>query len=160
MGVGKSSVGQFLAHLLGFEHADTDSRIEAEVGCTVSEIFAQSGEDRFRLLEQELAKSLESTTGMVISTGGGFVLNPVNLSSLQSHAYVICLWASPETILERVRHRHHRPLLKDADPLQQIRSLLDQRTPLYRQADVIVTTEHRSARQVAQQVLSHYQRYH
>jgi shikimate kinase len=79
-----------------------------------------------------------------------------NLASLKTHALVVCLWASPEAIWERTRGHDHRPLLNDPDPLARIRSLLAEREPYYRQADVLVNTELRSIREVAQQVVHQF----
>ena len=79
-----------------------------------------------------------------------------NLASLKTHALVICLWASPETIWERVRGHDHRPLLNEPDPLAKIRELLAAREPYYRQADVLVNTEMRSVREVAQHVIHQF----
>jgi shikimate kinase len=92
----------------------------------------------------------------VISTGGGLAASEANLASLKQHALVVCLWASPEEIWERVRDQSHRPLLQGPDPLARIHALLEERTPFYRQADVLVTTGMRSAREVAQQVLHQF----
>jgi shikimate kinase len=88
----------------------------------------------------------------IISTGGGLVTNPDNMASLKCHALVACLWASPEVIWERVRHQTHRPLLQTEDPQEKIRNLLAERERFYRDADVLVNTEVRSVREVAQQV--------
>jgi shikimate kinase len=93
----------------------------------------------------------------VISTGGGLPADEANLASLKSHAFVVCLWASPDRILERVRHQTHRPLLNDPNPVAKIRSLLAAREPFYRQADVLLNTEMRSVREVAQQVIHQFQ---
>ena len=82
--------------------------------------------------------------------------DPANLASLKTHALVICLWASPETIWERVRGHNHRPLLNEADPPAKIRELLAARDGHYRQADVLVNTEMRSAREVAQHVVHQF----
>ena len=81
---------------------------------------------------------------------------PDNLASLKEHSLVVCLWASPDVIWERVRHQTHRPLLNDPDPLGQIRALLAAREPFYRQADVLVNTEMRSVKEVAHHVLHHF----
>jgi shikimate kinase len=90
----------------------------------------------------------------VISTGGGLAANEANLASLKQHALVVCLWASADTIWQRVRNQSHRPLLlQDPDPLNRIRALLEERTPFYRQADVLVNTGMRSIKEVTQQVL-------
>ena len=89
----------------------------------------------------------------MISTGGGLPTNPENLAALKTHALVICLWASPEKIWERVRYQSHRPLLHDPDPQKKIRELLALREPFYKQADVLINTDQRFAREVAQQIV-------
>ncbi len=157
MGSGKTSVGRALAELLGFRFVDTDELIEGRAGRRIAEIFAQDGEPAFRRLESEAVSELAGTQGLVIATGGGLPTNQANLDSLKAHALVVCLWATPEKILERVRSQSHRPLLNVPDPLGRIRELLEARTPFYRQADVLVTTEGRPIREVAQQVATQFQ---
>ena len=153
MGTGKSSVGRLVADQLRFEFLDTDHLIETRAGKTINEIFAQNGEPAFRELESNLVKELASRTQAVISTGGGLPANPANLNSLKQHALVVCLWSSPEKIFERVREQSHRPLLQPPDPLAKIRSLLAARESFYKQADVLLNSEFRSIREVAQQVI-------
>ena len=99
---------------------------------------------------------MPSRTKTVISTGGGLPANPENLASLKTHALVVCLWASPEKIWERVKNQTHRPLLHDPDPQKEIRDLLAAREPFYKQADVLVNTDIRSVREVAQQVVHQF----
>jgi shikimate kinase len=156
MGTGKSSIGRLAAEQLRFDFIDTDEWIESQTGKTISEIFAQNGEAAFRQLEEDTARAISFRRNIVISVGGGFVANPDNLASLKSHALVICLWASPETIWERVRTQTHRPLLQSADPLEKIRELLEQRSAAYHQADAMIHTGFRSPREVAQQVLHQF----
>src|SRR5262245_34753784 len=112
MGTGKSSVGRSLADHLRFGFVDTDELIECRAGQTISEIFKQHGEPVFRDLESKVVTELSSQQRLVISTGGGLAANPENLASLKTHALVVCLWASPDTIWERVRLQSHRPLLQ------------------------------------------------
>ena len=157
MGTGKSSVGRLVAEQLRFELVDTDELIEKRTGKTIIEIFQENGEPAFRDLEKQLVAELAARTGMVISTGGGLAANEANLKSLKKHALVVCLWASPEKIFQRVRRQTHRPLLQDSDPLAKIRTMLAAREPFYRQADVMVNTELRSVKAVAQQVAHHFQ---
>lgn len=156
MGTGKTTVGRLLAEQLGFEFLDTDEQIETNTGKKISEIFAQQGEPVFRDLERQLVEQLAQRRQTIISTGGGLPVNPANLANLKTHALVVCLWASPEKIYERVRNQDHRPLLKDPDPLAKIRTLLAVREPFYRQADVLINTELRSLREVAQQVVHQF----
>jgi shikimate kinase len=156
MGTGKSAVGRLAAEQLRFAFLDTDTVIEARAGKSIAEIFATSGEETFREQEQRLVKELALRDRTVISTGGGLVVNPENLAHLKEHALVVCLWASPETIWSRVKTQTHRPLLHEANPLEAIRRLLAQRAPFYKQADVLLSTELRSPREVTQQVLHHF----
>ena len=156
MGTGKSSVGKLAAAQLRFEFLDTDDIIQSRAGKSISEIFAQEGEAAFRELERQVVAELATHSRTVISAGGGLAANEDNLASLKSHALVVCLWASPEKIFERVRHQRHRPLLNDPEPLDKIRALLAAREPFYRQADVLVNTDTRSIREVAQQVIHQF----
>ena len=98
MATGKSSVGQLVAAPLAYRFVDTDALIEARLGKTISEIFAQEGEARFRECEQQLVSEMNHWTQTVIATGGGLAAHANNLSSLKQHALVVCLWASPKTI--------------------------------------------------------------
>jgi shikimate kinase len=157
MGTGKSSAGRLAAELLQFEFVDTDELIESQSGISIEEIFKTQGEPAFRQLEQGVVRNLAQRQKLVIATGGGLIADPANLASLKTHALVVCLWASPETIWERVRTQTHRPLLQTADPLGKIRELFARRDPLYRQADVLVNTAQRSPKEVAQQVLLQFQ---
>ena len=157
MGTGKSSVGQLIATQLRFTFLDTDHVIESRAGKTISEIFARDGEPAFRMMEQTLVQELVHRKKTVISTGGGLPANPANLESLRKHALLVCLWASPEKIWERVRNQTHRPLLQEPDPLAKIRSLLAAREAFYRSADVLINTEMRSVKEVVQQVIHQFQ---
>jgi len=152
MGTGKTSVGRLLAEQLRFEFLDTDELIQSRTGRTINDIFAQDGEPAFRELERQVVDELATRQQTVISTGGGLPTQPENLTKLKQHALVVCLWTAPEKIWERVKNQSHRPLLHAADPQQKIRDLLAARAPFYRQADVLVNTDQRSAREVAQQI--------
>jgi shikimate kinase len=156
MGAGKSSVGRLVAGQLHFAFLDTDQLIEECSGKTVSDIFSNDGEPAFRDWERRIVRELASRTKTVIATGGGLPIDPANLDSLKTHALVVCLWASPEYLWTRVRGQTHRPLLNGPDPLGEIRRLLQLREPCYRRADVLVNTEMRSAREVAQQVIHQF----
>lgn len=149
MGTGKSCVGRVVADILHFTFLDTDRVIEARAGKAVFDIFAQDGEPAFRQWERRIVEELTRRKKTVIATGGGLPMDEANLASLKTHALVICLWASPESIWKRVRGHNHRPLLNEPDPLGKIRELLAAREPYYRQADVLVNTGMRSVREVA-----------
>ena len=156
MGTGKSSVGRLVASQLQFKFLDTDELIEARAGRSISEIFAGAGEQAFRAIEAQVVLELDSVRRTVISTGGGLGASEANLSNLKRHSFVVCLWASTEVIWERVRAQAHRPLLQDPDPVAKIKQLLSARESSYKQADVLVNTEQRSVKDVAQQVLHQF----
>ena len=156
MGTGKSSVGQLVAAQLRFRFVDTDELVESLAGKSIARIFAEDGEDRFRECEAAVVEELKTYRNAVIAAGGGLILPESNLASLKTHALVVCLWASPEKIWERVRNQSHRPLLQTPDPQAKIRELLAARAPSYRQADVLVNTELRSAKEVAHHVIHQF----
>lgn len=156
MGTGKTTVGRLVADILNFGFVDTDEQIQNKTGRTIADIFARDGEAKFRALEHDTVLELSILKHTVISTGGGLPTNPENLAQLKSYALVVCLWSSPEKIWERVRHQTHRPLLHDPDPQQKIRDLLAAREPYYKQADVLINTDIRAVREVAQQVVLQY----
>lgn len=130
MGTGKTVTGRALAQKSGMELVDMDSIIEQRAGCPISEIFATDGEAAFRKMERELAHELSQQSGLIISTGGGIVLNPDNLSDFERSGLLVCLTASPETIFQRLENDTTRPLLS-GDKKNQIGQLLEGRKPLY-----------------------------
>lgn len=156
MGTGKTSVGRIVAAQLRFRFADTDELIERRAGKPISRIFAEDGEPAFRALETQIVEELARARRTVISTGGGLGASPAHLTSLKHHALTVCLWARPDAIWRRVRHVSHRPLLQGPDPQAKIQSLLETRSPVYRQADVLINTELRSLRDVARQVVHQF----
>ncbi len=138
MGAGKTTVGRHLAHALGYQFFDTDQLVEQVTERTIPQIFAQEGEARFRDLEAEVLAQLSPFPRLVVATGGGIVLRPLNWSYLH-HGVVIWLDVAVEILLERLlRERSHRPLLATSDPQATLEHLLQQRRPLYGQADVHV----------------------
>ena len=156
MGTGKSSVGQLVADLMNFAFVDTDALIEEQSGHAIGDLFAAQGEPAFRAWEAKIVGDLSKLNRTVIATGGGLPINPANFNSLKSHSLLVCLWLSPEKIWERVRDQSHRPLLKETDPEAKIRSLLAERAPIYRQADVLINSGLRSLREVAVQVVHQF----
>lgn len=156
MGTGKTSVGRLVAEQLHFNYFDTDEMIQSATGKTIAEIFSTCGEPAFRALEEKTVQELASKTQTIISAGGGLPVAPQNLASLKTHSLVVCLWASPAKIWERVKTQTHRPLLQDSDPQKKIQELLAAREPFYKQADILLNTECRSLREVAQQVIHQF----
>ncbi len=158
MGVGKSTMGRHLARELGYRFMDTDALIQERQGRSIAEIFQDEGEASFRVMEAELAGEFAGWSRTVIATGGGLVIPPLNLGRLQEASYVVCLWASAETIHRRVANSRRRPLLQQDNPMETIRQKLEERAGIYRQADLLIHTGSRPLSDLVSQVLRHYRR--
>ncbi|MGK2905943.1 MAG: 3-dehydroquinate synthase [Desulfuromonadales bacterium] len=142
MGTGKTTIGRLVAEKLNYEFIDTDQLIEDQTGCTIAEFFRVQGEAAFRKLEAELAQELAHREGLVISTGGRMMLDPVNAAALNKKGRIFCLVATPEEILQRVaRDGNVRPLLQVSNPLEHIVELLQQREKGYKRFSQLETTE-------------------
>ncbi|RCJ41190.1 shikimate kinase [Nostoc minutum NIES-26] len=138
MGVGKSTVGDLLAKQLDYILLDTDNIITQLTGKTINQLFAESGEAAFRQLESDVLAQVCARKELVIATGGGIVMRRENWSYLH-HGLIVWLDAPLELLYTRLAEDTTRPLLQDADPQGKLRSLLEQRTPLYSQADLRIT---------------------
>ncbi len=150
MGVGKSTVGIRIAELTRRRWFDTDIMISDRHG-RISDIFEYYGEAHFRSLETDIVRELAEQDGLVISTGGGLVLQPENAELLKRNGKIFFMRASFETLLERVRADESRPLLKDTGKTaERLGELLAWRTPIYEAvADAIIDTDGKSADEVA-----------
>ena len=148
MGSGKSTIAPILANTLGYASRDIDAEIEQITGKKVSDIFTEYGEEYFRGVEHTLLQETSRLEGCIISLGGGTIANPANLQLVKSSGVLVYLAANVEQILRRVRHKTNRPLLltPEGDRLSEeqlrdrIASLLTERAPFYKQADVTIVT--------------------
>jgi len=141
MGAGKSSVGWRLAQRLGIDFIDLDREIENEEGCTVAEIFEQKGEQYFRALEKKMLKLDLKYVPHVLAPGGGVFLDADNRALLKEYATTIWLRANLEVLLERVSRRNTRPLLEKGDKREILSRLMEERSPIYAQADFIIDSD-------------------
>lgn len=153
MGTGKTEVGKTLARVTGYVFVDVDAEIEKRLQMTVSAIFDTHGEAEFRRIETEVLRDLSRRTRSVIATGGGAVTSAENRSLLRSGGVVVCLTASTRTILHRVRGNSDRPLLKAENPALRIQELLEARQPFYDQADVMVSTDGKRPKEIAEEII-------
>ena len=155
MGTGKTTVGRLVAERLGFAFVDTDAIIEERHG-PIASIFAERGEAAFREIERGLAQELAARSGLVISTGGRFMLDEANAEVLGGTGTVCCLVAEPEEIHRRVsadRSPTERPLLTGPDPRARIVELLAERAPLYARFPQ-VATDGRTPSEIADEVVA------
>ena len=100
--------------------------------------------------ERELLAMLADRKNTVIATGGGLLVDQSNMDAMKKYSMIFCLWASSKSIWRRVKDQSHRPLLQTENPKQRIIDLMNERKPAYSKADMLVNTEYRSAKEVAQ----------
>ncbi len=153
MGTGKTAVGKILSQKLGFVLVDADAEIEREQKTTITDIFNRLGEAAFRDMESAVIKRLSVLKKSVLSTGGGAVMRAENMEALRENWIIVCLEATPETILRRTSTNKNRPLLTGPDPLQKIRELYEFRRPYYEKADIIINTDDIGKLQVAEEII-------
>ncbi len=155
MGTGKTVTGRVLAEQTGLELVDMDSIIEERAGRAISDIFATDGEPAFRAMERALVQELSKRDGLIISTGGGIVLNPDNIADFEKTGLVVCLKATPETVFQRLEKDASRPLLA-GDKKAQIASILETRKPLYDAIAHGIDTDGLTAEETAKPILALY----
>lgn len=153
MGTGKTEVGRILSRKLGCVLVDADTEIEKEQKMTIAEIFKRYGEPKFRDIEADVIRRLSMMENTIISTGGGAVLRQENMDNLRKNGVIVCLTASPETILKRTSSNNDRPLLQVENPLQKIKELLEFRRPYYEEADIMIDTEGKTPLEVAEEII-------
>jgi shikimate kinase len=152
-GAGKSTVGALLAATLGVAFTDTDAVIEAAAGKPVGDIFIEDGEPVFRDLERTaVAKALGTSGGGVLAVGGGAVLDPRTQERLAGRP-VVYLETGFAAAAKRTGLSQARPLLIGTNPRATLKTLLDQRLPVYqRLAWMTVGTDDQDAEQVAAEI--------
>lgn len=154
MGAGKSTIGKQLAKELKLEFYDADQEIEARAGADIAWIFDVEGEEGFRKREASVIDELSQLQGIVLATGGGVVLHPDNRTRLAARGTVVYLHTTVEQQMRRTARDKRRPLLQNETPESTLIELMAIRDPLYREvADVVVTTDGRTVRSVAIEVI-------
>ena len=153
MGSGKTSTGRPLAERLGYGFVDADAVIEQAAGCSIPEIFERDGEEGFRKLESQVLSAISQRHSLVVATGGGVVTQPENWGLLHS-GIVIWLDVVSDQLLQRLKADSTvRPLLQTADPEAALNTLLNERRPLYAEADLTVVINDETPEAVADGIL-------
>ena len=145
MGVGKSTIGRKLAAALDLPFSDADQEIEKAAGRTISEIFAERGEDEFRAGERRVISRLLEGGPHVLATGGGAFMNPQTRQLIKDKAISVWLKADLDVLVRRCSRKDTRPLLAGKDVRQVLQDLMHERYPVYAEADVALETDDRPA---------------
>jgi shikimate kinase len=159
MGAGKSAIGKRLALRLGLPFVDADDEIERAAGCSIAEFFEKYGEQEFRAGERRVIARLLDETPHVLSTGGGAYMDPETRALMRAKALTIWLRAELDVLFERVKKRAHRPLLRQGDPREILDRLMQQRYPVYAEADIVVDSTAQPADRTTEQVIDALREY-
>lgn len=138
MGAGKTSVGWRLAKKLGLDFVDADEEIVKAAGCSVEDIFDLYGEEAFRDGEQKVIARLLREGPIVLATGGGAFMDARTQARISMRGISVWLKADLETLVERTGRRGGRPLLQEGNPKEILQQLMDERYPVYAEADISV----------------------
>lgn len=154
MGVGKSSVGRRLANALQLPFRDADTEVETAAGRSISDIFADMGEEAFREGERRVIARLLEAPPHVLATGGGAFITPETRGLIKAKAVSVWLKADLEVLARRVSRKDTRPLLTGKDPLEVLQAQADARYAAYGEADVIVETGDAAHHVTVEQVIN------
>jgi shikimate kinase / 3-dehydroquinate synthase len=141
MGSGKSAIGRRLAQILGLEFVDSDTEVERAADMPIPEIFARYGEPYFRDGERRVMARLLTGGPRVIATGGGAFMSEETRERIRENGISVWLKADLDVLWRRVRKRNHRPLLQNDDPESVLKRLMDERYPVYAQADLAIVSQ-------------------
>ena len=153
MGTGKSAIANCLSKMLPMETVEMDEVAE-RARMSISDIFAVYGEEYFRNLETDLLVELQEKSNVIISCGGGTPLRDNNVAEMKKNGRVVLLTAKPETIYERIRNSHDRPLLENNKNISFISKLLEERKAKYEAAaDVVIETDDKNKLQISEEIV-------
>ena len=154
MGAGKSTISEFLKTSFAMEVIEMDQIIAEREGMSISDIFEVYGEEYFRNLETNLLIEMQSKTNVVISCGGGTPMRECNVVEMKKNGRVVLLTAKPETILDRVKDSHDRPLIENNKTVPFIADLMEKRREKYEAAaDIIIETDGKDELQICEELI-------
>lgn len=159
MGTGKSTVAASMAKQYGMEVLEMDQMIVDREGMSISDIFAEHGEEYFRNVETKLLLEIQTQENKIVSCGGGVVLSKQNVEEMHKGGSIVLLSAKPETILERVKDDDSRPLLQGNKTVQFISEMMEKRRTKYESAaDIIIQTDNKQVVDICNEILKQIER--
>jgi len=154
MGTGKSTISDFLKKVFAMDVAEMDQIIAQRQGMSISDIFETYGEQYFRNLETNLLIEMQSRSNVVISCGGGTPMRECNVVEMKKNGRVVLLTAKPETILDRVKDNHDRPLIENNKTVPFITELMEKRRAKYEAAaDIIIETDGKNELEICEELV-------
>ena len=154
MGAGKSTISDYLKNALAMDVVEMDQCIVERQGMSISDIFETYGEEYFRELETNLLIEMQSQSNGVVSCGGGVPMRERNVVEMKKNGRVVLLTAKPETILERVKDNHDRPLLENNKTVPFIADLMEKRRAKYEAAaDIVIQTDGKSELEICEELI-------
>jgi len=154
-GTGKSTIARIISKKTGLPLVNLDAAIVERAGMSIPEIVEKHGWDRFRELETETLLAVSSEDSRILDCGGGIILKPENREQLKASAKVVWLVAGIDAIIERIKGDDQRPSLTGKSFTEEVKEVLDQREPLYKEsADYVVHTDAMSPEQAANEIIS------
>lgn len=159
MATGKTTVGKALADHLNEEYKfiETDQIIMEDAGKSIPKIFSEDGEIRFREYEIAACKKASKLNKVVISCGGGIVLNKINIDYLKNNCHIVLLLATAEEIYKRAMKdgQETRPVIDKEDPKAEIEKVLTFRKPFYEAAaEIIVETTGKKVEDIVEEIIT------
>ena len=154
MGAGKTSISEYLKTLFAMDVIEMDQIIAEREGMSIPDIFEIHGEQYFRDLETNLLIEMQSRKNVVISCGGGTPLRECNVVEMKKNGRVVLLTASPETIFDRVKDSHDRPVIENNKNVPFIADLMEKRRAKYEAAaDIVINTDGKSIIEVCEELV-------
>ena len=154
MGAGKSTISEFLKTAFAMDVIEMDQIIAEREGMSISDIFEVYGEQYFRDLETNLLIEMQSRTNVVISCGGGTPMRECNVVEMKKNGRVVLLTAKPETILDRVKDSHDRPLIENNKTVSFIAELMEKRREKDgAAADIVIETDGKDELQICEELI-------
>lgn len=159
MGAGKTAIGRRIAARLGLPFVDADDEIVRAAGCSIEDIFQRHGETAFRDGERRVIARLLGAPVHILATGGGAYLDPETRARIGETCLSVWLRVDKEVLWRRVKRRDDRPLLKTDAPYETLSRLVDERYPVYAEADITVDSVDGPAEDTVDRVLEAVQSY-